>query len=669
MRRYSHRNRPFYFSILFIFLLVLPNLFYIVLDKTYWGSDEATYGNNSIVLIEKLVHAPNLWFSAMINNYPQKAPMLFWLGQFFAPFGYAFGSVDVALRFMLFLAQIIVMVLFFKLLEKLFNNRFISVIGCLIVSAAPLYIRYSTIYMVELLQVLTVIWFIYIVVYCSQWDSLRIIMHSVAAFAFGQLVKTSTMMYTAMPLLYITLYLFKTRFSDLKWDRRRHIKLAFFTILLIISTLIYYITNFKLLLQLVTDASKSPMWGSKAPFLQKLIVWWSILQTRFFEPYVVYLFLGLLIIAIILYKHKKQIDLPPGIIALGAILQIAIVLTINSLATSTVERYILAVLPYVAILICWSLAVVNKRLLNILFFAVCSFQLISVNLIRFDLIQKVPAFARNYQRVDIIGKQRESAIKIYSYLSPYLCNGETVCAIRLGEVKIDKRLNYYLRSTGRLPCEFDTNLPLWPIMPYYIVRLERKTLKETADNYWENIRQKKPKYYLTPTREVLLRDTNWYWVLPNEFALKLIDLVEASGLYEEQSLSGSGIEDYGFAIYRLQEHDRFEPSPKIVDLNINLAVDNTQIKQKIAVLRQFSTRAKRYSEAIDLANYLLSEKRYADKLADSDKRDIFRYMFYLNKDVFKNTKKALENLDSLALLGGKYKKEADSLRSNYHEDN
>src|SRR5260370_25875737 len=78
-------------------LLVLPNFYWVLKDKTVWPWDQAWYGEVSVDLWYLLTHHLGQWPAAMLSAFGSKTPGVAWFGQFFVPLGQAVGSIWVGL--------------------------------------------------------------------------------------------------------------------------------------------------------------------------------------------------------------------------------------------------------------------------------------------------------------------------------------------------------------------------------------------------------------------------------------------------------------------------------------------------------------------------------------------------------------------------------------------
>ena len=332
-------NRKQLSTYLFLLILVLPSLIWIFMNVSVWTWDEADYGNKSITLFTTLINEPSQWLRKMLNIYSTRAPMISWIGQFFIIPGLVFNSIDSGLLLSVLIVQFLTLILLFKVLREMFNNVLISYIGCLIIASAPISVFFSITYFVEPLQLFSVIWFLYIMVFARKWDSLSIFFHLVAASSFAMLAKVSSPLYCLGPGLVATWYMLVNAFEpgglrNIKYTRR-HIFISFVAVLLAFCAGIWYWRNFSRVLSHIDYSTTGSRWGADTGFFNKFAFWLGAAQDNFFIHYIFTIVFVLLIVlsVYLFYKYKYTKGLA-NISAIVAIFQIILVLSVFSSVTN-----------------------------------------------------------------------------------------------------------------------------------------------------------------------------------------------------------------------------------------------------------------------------------------------------------------------------------------------
>lgn len=370
-----------------------------MLDNSSWLWDCRAYGSNAVSLYADLINFSSDWFHDLFYITRHKATMICWLGQFFVPIGKGIGSIDKGLLLMIYMFLVLSLYLFYKSLNEIFKSPFISFIGCLVIIAAPLAFSLSTAFLVEPIQLFAVVWFIYIFVFSEKWDKFYIFLQLISAASFAMMVKVSSPIYCMLPGVIILYRLFASKAANYIGMKKKHWLLLIIAVLLGTGCSFWYRINWGILTTFVIKSSSAKRWGSIDLFHNKLGYWLYSSIDSFFMPYAFCFFLLLFLIALFVYIKKKHIlSLKSNIfliscpisgenllVAMGLI-QIAGVLFIFCNAVNECNRYLLPLLPYVAILIAWSLHRLKKRWISILISLILISQLSISSLEAFNFI-------------------------------------------------------------------------------------------------------------------------------------------------------------------------------------------------------------------------------------------------------------------------------------------
>jgi len=352
--------------------VILPSLIWIVLDKSVWTWDPALYGKNSVELFFDLIYAPTDWISHMLNVLRGAAPGVSWFGQFFVPLGYLLGSIDVGLLLSIWVTQAFTLILMYRSVWELSgNNLLVTITGCVLIASAPLFVGMSHQYFAEPLQLLGVAWFLMIMSFAPQWNRAVILTQLMIATPVAMLAKASSPLYCLGPGLVALWYGFKpgpSPFLSHDWRQKRVIVALAAGVLLNLTAIAWYYWNITYVMQHISVASSGPiaeLYGKKDSFLDAMLYWLGAIQNAFFLPMVL-LISGLIFgFGVMRYfvnckTQTKHFTVCSAI----AVLQILMVLATFSLNSNRDTRYLLPLLPYFTLLICWSAAQINKPLLT-----------------------------------------------------------------------------------------------------------------------------------------------------------------------------------------------------------------------------------------------------------------------------------------------------------------
>ena len=303
----------------------------------------------------------------MLRAGADRGPGISWIGQFFVPLGLVIGSIDKALLLSLTLAQTLSLFLLYVAVLRLERSR-IAVASLSVMSAAatPLFVGLGHLYLVESFQVLAVSWFVFILASANLWPRAFIIGQLLAAGAFAILMKATTPCYCL--LLGLAALGYAAR-PDRPWglrDMKTKVVLGV-ALLLSLAVLFWYKQNFVAVVQHSRIAASGPiaaLWGKEDTVLNTLGYWLGQIQPNFFLPAVLVGSCVLVVLALPTLRPRLLASNPdlvrPAVCAGAALLQILGSLLLFSFGANRVGRFLLPILPCMALLISWASARLGK---------------------------------------------------------------------------------------------------------------------------------------------------------------------------------------------------------------------------------------------------------------------------------------------------------------------
>jgi hypothetical protein len=528
--------------------MMCPSLIWIILDKSVWTWDPALYGKNSVELFFTLIYAPTVWISHMLDVLRAQAPGVSWFGQFFVPLGYALGSIDLGLLLSIWVTQALTLVLMYRSVGQLSGqNHLISIAGCLVIASAPLFVGMSHQYFAEPLQLLAVAWFVMIMSFAPKWNRAFVLSQLVIATPVAMLAKGSSPLYCVGPGLVGLWYVFKPNPpSFVKHERRqkRIIVTLAVGVLLNFAAGAWYYRNITHIIQHVSIASSGPvaeLYGKKDSFLNAMLFWLGGVQNSFFLPVILSISGLIFVLGVMHYviNSKTRADYFTICSAI-AVLQILIVLSTFSLNTNRDLRFLLPLLPYLALLICWSAKQINIRLLTIatmlMFFAQLtvvyqqasgvaspnpnmSHYVVSINMdnmtaLTVDAIVSKTCTETRYVRYwNIVGDSR-----------PWL-NVNTLAYTAAKKLMPENRLRCYYGYVGGY---FESDL----------------------DKTWSQVTSLSPLYYITSDPDIYPIPPDKLNQAINQLNIPLLDKIQTSDLFK---LEPALREDPGILIFRREK--------------------------------------------------------------------------------------------------------------------
>jgi hypothetical protein len=355
-----------------------------LLDTSPWGGDQSEYGRATLDLFHTLVNSPQKWPGRMLDVYPYKPNGLIWLGQVFVPVAYLVPSIDSALLFTVIVLQVLTFVLVYQSLRTLSSSTFgVPAMACLVIASAPLFVLFAHYYLVETYQVMSVAWFIMIMTLAPTWNRSLLFVQLTAATAFALSAKETQPLFCVWPGLVACFYLWRPGAGpDVAGVLRRKtwISLAL-AIPLVLVTGTWYVRNRSTVKGHLYDGTFSPalrtLWGKEDTYLNTVAFWVQTAREVNFLPGVGELTLLIFLSAVILYARGGK--RPPrhfSICAAASALQFVTVILIFSLSPTRQPRYLLPALPYIAVLLGWSVTQLNHKAATALTVGVFAVQLI-----------------------------------------------------------------------------------------------------------------------------------------------------------------------------------------------------------------------------------------------------------------------------------------------------
>ena len=530
--------------------VISPSLIWIVLDNSVWMWDQAAYGEGSVELFYTLGHSPKGWVQLMLNLLHDRAPGVSWFGQLFVPLGYLLGSIDAGLLLSILVTQALTLVLMYRSVWELSgHNQLVSVMGCLVIGSAPLFVGMSYSYLAEPLQLLAMAWFVMIMSFAPQRGPAFILAQLLIATPVAMLAKVSSPLYCLAPGLVALWYVFKPRPSSFdKHERLEKRVIVTFTagILLSLAAFGWYYRNITYVIQHLSIASSgsiAELYGKKEPFLNAMLYWLRAIQNSFFLPMV--LLVSSLIVGFGLVRYfttfkteTKHFTTCSAI----AILQILIGLSTFSLASNRDPRYLLPLLPCFTLLVCWSAAQIKKPLLSV--------GVILVFLVQLAIVygQAFGIFSPNPQ--------------ISGYLLPVNRNTHRALTVDsiVSKTCTEKHPGRYWNIVGDQKPWLNVNTlnyvaakKLWPKSRQRCTYDYLGYVVSDLDETWKHVLSLSPLYYITSDPKIYPISTDKLDQAINQLNVPVLNRVRSSGLFEQEP---AVLEDAGILIFRRKDAEK-----------------------------------------------------------------------------------------------------------------
>ncbi len=337
---------------IFFFFVIFTGMLWLRVDQAVWPFDPAWYGEVSLKLYATIRDAPAEWWPGMMQAFGFKAPLLAWLGQFFALLQPLTGNYEDALMIVPLLASALSVVVVMITASRIFENSAGPAIAAgLSMTAASLFVGLSREYFVEPLQLLSVALFFLLATLRPEGIALLLLTLSVAA--FGMLSKVSTPLYVVFPAMIICFDIIRNIRQGV--SQQKFLWLGIPAAALLMLCIGWYGTNWNQLITFIKHTSSGDialLYGSQESFVPKLGFWTGMLGASFFNSMIgVYVWLPLLLIALLVRVLRGKPLSRGDLLICCAFGEVVLVIACFANQVNEETRYLLPLLPAVALTI------------------------------------------------------------------------------------------------------------------------------------------------------------------------------------------------------------------------------------------------------------------------------------------------------------------------------
>ncbi len=463
-------------------LLILPGFVWIVLDRGIWRGDPCGYALNAVSLYHEMITDTLTWRGMMFNGY--KGPLIFWLGQFFIPFGNMIGSVNFALLLIPLASTFVTLLVSFRSFELLFKSKATALCGCLAIAASPLFNGLSTGFWIEPLQVAIVSWFIYALLKVGEWSFYFSLSQFIVVLSLAMLTKVSTPLYIVAPAVVFWITIFRRRPSFA--GHRTDLFFLCFSLLFFLPTVVFYLHNFQAILRFAHFAGTSSLFGSEQ---SKFELWVQNLNNGIFLKFT-FLLMILLLIAGMAKTIRQGLYSDFSSIFFIALFQI-VIFFIAWLRSSNVDpRYFVPALPYFAILICWGLAAFKNRMLTAVFVITFFIQFLVVTGFAFGRIELNPT----YGMIRPLIREPERGMCIMHEIMPFAKDDSSLVFDLNPELGVAE-FQYELAKKNLTGNWRNSSIDVGSFFNYSRQEIDAENID--VEMVWEKVIAYNPEYYIT----------------------------------------------------------------------------------------------------------------------------------------------------------------------------
>jgi 4-amino-4-deoxy-L-arabinose transferase-like glycosyltransferase len=365
--------------------LVTPSLVWVAVDHSIWPWDPAWYGQVSVDLWATLRTDPVHWPGSMSHAFGLKPPAVAWLGQLFVPLGEFVGDDARALLLSIVVCQAASLSFVYLAVRRLDGNT-AAVLATLLVGASPLFVSLSHEYFAEPVQAVAVTWLLFILAGAAYSPASLTLAQLPGAIALGMLAKLSSPPYMA-PLALGAVVLLALQRKTLPQQRRTRERVAVvasgaISLLLVLGALGWYRVNLDAALEHARNASADTgLYGVDRGFARQFPEWIERLGDAAFIRYAWILVGGLAIVALTVAGTRRIRIRDPRLVT-SAACGAAVVVVLAALASQPNQemRYLMPLVPLLAVPLALALAASRRRTLVVLAGALAVLQFAVVTL-------------------------------------------------------------------------------------------------------------------------------------------------------------------------------------------------------------------------------------------------------------------------------------------------
>lgn len=260
--------------------------------------------------------------------------------------------------------------------------------------------------------------------FAPQWENKIIIPHLISAVSLAMIAKITSPLYSFGAIFVVLYGIYKKRDVNKNLIQFNHQNLLskikplyIITFLLVSGFLLWYGKNLQSILSFSIQSSSgevSLLYGEKANFLPKMQYWLSAFQKSFFMPICLIFIVALLFYVAIkkilkIQRNPKSLKLSySDICAIVSLVEIFSVLTILSLNVNQENRYLLPILPYLAIVLSWILKNVSQKIIVVFVGFLLTCQLVVVQCQAFAFTPLNPDLSHWLYSINTSSKDKQS---------------------------------------------------------------------------------------------------------------------------------------------------------------------------------------------------------------------------------------------------------------------
>jgi hypothetical protein len=357
---------------------LVSSAIWILNDRQVWLWDQANYADWTLRLWQARLSGMGPWAHAFINVLGGQQPLMTWLGQFFLPLRHVTGDFESAMLFLNVFAAGGTLILIYDITRRLGANGLSRLAAVMVCAGSGLFIGLTHQYLVEMMQCFAAASTIAIAWRVEKRSAVRTLASVLAAVALSFLSKSSSMIFVLPMLAYIAIALWITRRKARPAFGRADAMLLLGAGLIAVLAAAWYAIHWKAMVDHFVEATTDDFalhWGSPVNLPVKLSFWVgcfikSLSQFSILSSGLVAMVAAALTISIVRLLKRPAGEWAEASIADGTLFALVLAGTIMatifvfSLQINEDVRYIISMMPFVSVLVGWSLVIIVNRLVG-----------------------------------------------------------------------------------------------------------------------------------------------------------------------------------------------------------------------------------------------------------------------------------------------------------------
>jgi hypothetical protein len=364
-----------------IALLMVPSVIWILNDQSVWPWDHARYGDWTLRVWRAKLLGPVGWLNFMIHAVGGTPPLIVWAGQFFVPLRHLTGDFESAILFFNICGATGTLLLVYLTTRRLGAGVFAGLGAVAACGSSQLFIGLTHNYLTEMAQCLSAATMMFVAWHAERRSRIRLFSLTLGAVVLCFLSKASSAQFVLPFLTYIGVALFVARGQPKHPTRASDLALLFIALALTAAAVAWYFVNWAATIGHFLEATSSDIalyYGSAVQIGSKLKFWTSTLGLAL-SPFSLVAFCMAITIVVAIgiavarlrempMRRWAELSVQNGLLFILALTgTVCLTVLAYSLQVNEDTRFILPLIPMIAVLLGWTLSMLRSRALIAIF--------------------------------------------------------------------------------------------------------------------------------------------------------------------------------------------------------------------------------------------------------------------------------------------------------------